>query len=101
MASVILKMQAARKYEFFPELTNQQKEHVCGGLLNSFLAARGYIVAEPRPDLGDDIWFAARNDEAIHRGQIKTGHTADVGPKDMPHVRLGVTSRSYFISPQL
>src|SRR5260370_399750 len=95
------KKQITKKHEFFPDLENSQKEHVCGGLLKSYLAARGYIVAEPRPDLGDDVWFATRNDEVIHRGQIKSVHTTRVSARENGLVRLGSTSRSYNISPQL
>jgi len=66
--------------EFLPEFCSNrfdphQKEAVFNALLKNYLVARGYVVAKPEPDLGDDVWFVEREEVNVRRGQVKSAHS--------------------------
>ncbi|MCL4206122.1 MAG: hypothetical protein KJ000_26865 [Pirellulaceae bacterium] len=74
---------------------NQQKEQVFKALFSHHLLVAGYIIATPQPDLGDDLWFAKREDVNVRCGQAKSGHTCTINSADIK------APREYCIKLQL
>lgn len=71
--------QERNKFEYFPNLKEgQRKESVGSGLLHSFFAAREFVVADPQPDIGDDLWFAHSRYPQVIRAQVKSGFTPEI-----------------------
>ncbi len=57
-------------------LLTQQKEAVFGALLKNYLFTKGFVVATPEPDLGDDLWIAKKDGRELLRVQLKSIHTS-------------------------
>ncbi len=56
------------------DFQNEQKGCLFETLLKAHFLEKGYIVATPEPDLGDDLWLTEKEGIKVKRGQIKSSH---------------------------
>lgn len=71
-----------------------RKEAVFGALLNNYLFTKGYFVATPEPDLGEDLWIAQESGHEFIRAQLKSIHTATADePRVVPKYNFNIQLR--------